>query len=426
MAAAANSAADSDIETSSTANAQKELLRFTTAGSVDDGKSTLIGRLLYDSKGVYEDQIASVRKASRQSLRRADRFLAAHRRPARRARAGHHHRRRLPLFLHAASASSSSPTRPGHEQYTRNMATGASTANLAIMLVDARKGVLPQSRRHAFIASLLGIPHCRGRGQQDGPGGLQRGRLRADPRRVRARLRRKLQAPRHVTSSRSARSKATTWSSESREHAVVSTGRRCSSIWKRCRSSDRNLGRDMRFPVQYVIRPDLDFRGYAGQVASGVIRPGDRGHGAAFRPHQPREVDRHLGRRTRRGLRADVGHGLPGRRDRHQPRRHAGEPSRMPHVSRRFEATVVWMTRKPLEPTAVSAQAHHPAGPGERSRQCIIASTSTTLSKIPADTTGAERDRRGFARDPPAAVLRSVPPESRDRRFHPDRSAYRT
>jgi sulfate adenylyltransferase large subunit len=139
-------------------NEEKELLRLSTAGSVDDGKSTLIGRLLYDSKGVYEDQIASVRKASvNQSAGSLDFALLTD---------GLRAEREQGITIDVAYRYFSTPKRkfiiadtPGHEQYTRNMATGASTANLAIILVDARNGVLPQSRRHAYIASLLGIPH---------------------------------------------------------------------------------------------------------------------------------------------------------------------------------------------------------------------------------------------------------------------------
>src|SRR5689334_15000473 len=138
--------------------AETELLRFTTAGSVDDGKSTLIGRLLYDSKGVYEDQLASVRKATRNlTTGGLDLSLLTD---------GLRSEREQGITIDVAYRYFSTPRRkfiiadtPGHEQYTRNMATGASTANLAIILIDARYGVLPQSRRHAFIASLLGIPH---------------------------------------------------------------------------------------------------------------------------------------------------------------------------------------------------------------------------------------------------------------------------
>src|SRR4051794_18129931 len=136
----------------------KELLRFTTAGSVDDGKSTLIGRLLYDSKGVYEDQLASVAKASANSSGGfIDLALLTD---------GLRAEREQGITIDVAYRYFSTPKRkfiiadtPGHEQYTRNMATGASTAHLAIILIDARNGVLPQSRRHAFIANLLGIRH---------------------------------------------------------------------------------------------------------------------------------------------------------------------------------------------------------------------------------------------------------------------------
>src|SRR6266705_2986229 len=133
---------------------QPQLLRLTTAGSVDDGKSTLIGRLLHDSNGIFEDQLESVRRASRDGLDLA--FVTD----------GLRAEREQGITIDVAYRYFSTPKRkfiiadtPGHEQYTRNMATGASTANLAIILVDARHGVLPQSRRHAYIAALLGIPH---------------------------------------------------------------------------------------------------------------------------------------------------------------------------------------------------------------------------------------------------------------------------
>src|SRR5271165_5833877 len=128
-----------------------DMLRFSTAGSVDDGKSTLIGRLLYDSKGAYEDQLASIRKNGHMDLSLLTDGLRAEREQG--------------ITIDVAYRYFSTPRRkfiiadtPGHEQYTRNMATGASTAGLTIVLIDARKGVLPQSRRHAYIASLLGIP----------------------------------------------------------------------------------------------------------------------------------------------------------------------------------------------------------------------------------------------------------------------------
>src|SRR5437016_8977524 len=136
----------------------KELLRFTTAGSVDDGKSTLIGRLLHDSKAVYEDQLASVKKSKiNRSSGPIDFSLLTD---------GLRAEREQGITIDVAYRYFSTPRRkfiiadtPGHEQYTRNMATGASTADAAIILIDATKGLLPQSRRHAYIASLMGIRH---------------------------------------------------------------------------------------------------------------------------------------------------------------------------------------------------------------------------------------------------------------------------
>src|SRR6266496_3134299 len=137
---------------------EKELLRFTTAGSVDDGKSTLIGRLLHDAKGVYEDQLASVKKSRvNRSTGPIDFSLLTD---------GLRAEREQGITIDVAYRYFQTPKRkfiiadtPGHEQYTRNMATGASTADLAVILIDARNGVLQQSRRHAFIASMLGIQH---------------------------------------------------------------------------------------------------------------------------------------------------------------------------------------------------------------------------------------------------------------------------
>src|SRR5271157_2696322 len=156
MAAVLDTALQFNVETFLALEQRKDLLRFSTAGSVDDGKSTLIGRLLYDSQNVYEDQIRSVTKASvNRSAGPIDFSLLTD---------GLRAEREQGITIDVAYRYFSTARRkfiiadtPGHEQYTRNMATGASTADLAIILIDARKGVLPQSRRHTFIASLLGI-----------------------------------------------------------------------------------------------------------------------------------------------------------------------------------------------------------------------------------------------------------------------------
>ena len=135
-----------------------ELLRFTTAGSVDDGKSTLIGRLLYDSKSIFEDQLEAVRRTSTQKgFEHVDLSLLTD---------GLRAEREQGITIDVAYRYFATPRRkfiiadtPGHIQYTRNMVTGASTANVALILVDARKGVLEQTIRHSFIAALLQIPH---------------------------------------------------------------------------------------------------------------------------------------------------------------------------------------------------------------------------------------------------------------------------
>src|ERR1700748_2149892 len=140
------------------ADTATSLLRFSTAGSVDDGKSTLIGRLLYDSKGVYEDQLASVRKATRNVTTHAlDLSLLTD---------GLRAEREQGITIDVAYRYFQTGHRkfiiadtPGHERYTRNMVTGASTADLAVILIDVRQGVVEQTRRHAFLASLLGIRH---------------------------------------------------------------------------------------------------------------------------------------------------------------------------------------------------------------------------------------------------------------------------
>lgn len=253
-------------------NERKDLLRFSTAGSIDDGKSTLIGRLLHDSKNVYEDQIQSVRNVSREksSEEKIDFALLTD---------GLKAEREQGITIDVAYRYFSTPRRkfiiadtPGHEQYTRNMATGASTANLAIVLIDARYGVLPQTKRHAFITSLLGVPHMivavnkmdlMGYSetvfreiQQDFVGFA--GKLNiADIRFIPISA---LNGDNVVT-----RSPEMPWYGsepllEILENVYI--------------GSDHNFV-DLRFPVQYVLRPNLDFRGYCGQVASGIIHKGD-------------------------------------------------------------------------------------------------------------------------------------------------------
>jgi bifunctional enzyme CysN/CysC len=255
-----------------------EMLRFATAGSVDDGKSTLIGRLLYDSKAIFEDQLASV---ERTSLERGD----AHTNLAL-LTDGLRAEREQGITIDVAYRYFATPKRkfiiadtPGHIQYTRNMVTGASTADLALVLVDARKGVLEQSRRHAFLASLLGIPHlvvCVNKMDLVDWSSDRFEEIKAEFRSFAMKL------DVHDL----------TFIPMSALHGDNVVDRSASMPWYEGSSllhhleevhiaSDRNLI-DARFPVQYVIRPqdqtnhDLhDYRGYAGTVAGGVFKPGD-------------------------------------------------------------------------------------------------------------------------------------------------------
>ena len=257
------------------ADSDDDLLRLATAGSVDDGKSTLIGRLLYDSKAIFADQLEAIEAVSR---RRGDGYvdLAL-------LTDGLRAEREQGITIDVAYRFFATPKRafiiadtPGHERYTRNMVTGASTADLSIVLVDARKGVLEQSRRHAHLASLLRIPHlvvCVNKMDLVGYSESAFGAIEDEFRAFGARL----DVPDVTFIPMSAlhgdnvveRSERMPWYSGPPllyhlEHVHV--------------AADRNLD-DVRFPVQYAIRPrdaaHRDYRGYAGRVAGGVLRPGD-------------------------------------------------------------------------------------------------------------------------------------------------------
>ncbi|GAB3869779.1 sulfate adenylyltransferase subunit CysN [Dactylosporangium cerinum] len=257
------------------AQRQMDLLRFATAGSVDDGKSTLIGRLLYDSKAIFEDQLEAVEATSRS---RGDEYtnLAL-------LTDGLRAEREQGITIDVAYRYFATPRRkfiiadtPGHIQYTRNMVTGASTADLALILVDARKGLVEQSRRHAFLCSLLRVPHlvlCVNKMDLVDYSQEVFDRIADEFTSFAA----KLEAPDLTVIPISAlhgdnlvtRSENMPWYEgpsllHHLEHVHI--------------ASDRNLV-DVRFPVQYVIRPQsttvADYRGYAGQVASGIMKPGD-------------------------------------------------------------------------------------------------------------------------------------------------------
>ena len=253
-----------------------EMLRFATAGSVDDGKSTLIGRLLYDTKTIFQDQLDAVERASVQmgtdytNLALLTDGLRAEREQG--------------ITIDVAYRYFATPKRkfiiadtPGHTQYTRNMITGASTADLAIVLIDARKGVLEQSRRHAFLASLLRIPHLVLAINKMDLVDYDEARFEE----VKDEFREFAMKLDIVD---------LTFIPVSALHGDNVVERSVNTPWYDGPSllhhleevhiaSDRNLI-DPRFPVQYVIRPQSDefhdYRGYAGTLAGGVMRPGDK------------------------------------------------------------------------------------------------------------------------------------------------------
>jgi sulfate adenylyltransferase large subunit len=372
--------------------ARTELLRLTTAGSVDDGKSTLIGRLLYDSKGVYEDQLASVRHATRNvTTNGLDLSLLTD---------GLRAEREQGITIDVAYRYFSTPRRkfiiadtPGHEQYTRNMATGASTADLAIVLIDARYGVLPQSRRHAFIASLLGIPQVVVAVNKMDLVDF-REEIFSSIRDEFGAFARQLEACEITYIPISAlegdnvvaRSRRMPWYGgpallEHLETVPV--------------EGSRNLA-DLRFPVQYVIRPNLDFRGFAGQVASGIIRRGDAitvlpsGQSSrvksivtwdgeleeAFAPMSVTvcledEID------VSRGDMLVHSDSLPGE-----------APPSQPHAGRRFDAAIVWMNQKPLAPNRPYLIKQSTQVMPARVRQIRARIDVNTLAHQPAEALG--------------------------------------
>ena len=255
---------------------EAELLRFSTAGSVDDGKSTLIGRLLYDTKSAFDDQLEHVEDVSR---RRGDeRVNLALLTDGLRAE------REQGITIDVAYRYFATTRRkfiiadtPGHIQYTRNMVTGASTANLAIVLVDARHGLVEQSRRHAFIASLLRIPHLVFAINKMDLVGWDEAvyrRIEDDFRNVAARL--DVQDIAAIPVSALTGANVVERSAEMPWYHGPTLLYHLETVHI---ASDRNLI-DVRFPVQWVLRPQSDefhdYRGYAGQVAGGVLRPGDQ------------------------------------------------------------------------------------------------------------------------------------------------------
>lgn len=264
-----------NIEAYLAAHENKSLLRFITCGSVDDGKSTLIGRLLYDSKMIFEDQLDALERDSKKQGTQGEEIdfallvdgLAAEREQG--------------ITIDVAYRFFSTEKRkfivadtPGHEQYTRNMATGASTADLAILLIDARKGILTQTRRHSFIASSLGIQHfVLAINKMDLVDFDEQifNQITADYAEFAKALRPDITIhPMPISAlggdNITALSERTPWFK----------GPALMQLLEAVDVEDDLVSKPFRMPVQWVNRPNLDFRGFSGQVASGSIRQGDR------------------------------------------------------------------------------------------------------------------------------------------------------
>ena len=252
---------------------QKDLLRFLTAGSVDDGKSTLIGRLLFDSKKLYEDQLDALERDSKRMGNAGDHIDYALLLDGLKAE------REQGITIDVAYRYFSTNNRkfiiadtPGHEQYTRNMITGGSTANLAIILVDARTGVITQTRRHTYLVSLLGIKHVVLAVNKMDLVDFDKNifdKIVSDYK--------EFVAPLNIPDIT-----CIPLSALDGDNVVEKSDR---TPWYEGPSlldfletvpidQDRNF-EDFRYPVQYVLRPNLDFRGFCGKVASGIVRKGD-------------------------------------------------------------------------------------------------------------------------------------------------------
>ena len=327
---------------------RKELLRFITCGSVDDGKSTLIGRLFYESKMIYEDQLAAIKKdTSRYGTTGDEVDLALF-------TDGLEDERQQGITIDVAYRYFSTDKRkfiiadtPGHEQYTRNMATGASTADLAIILVDARHGVLTQTKRHSFIVSLLGIKHIVVAINKMDIVGYDQAvfeKIKADYVAFASRLELPDVHFMPISALKGdnvvAPSPNMPWYTGSPLMPLLET------VYI---GSDRNL-EDFRFPVQLVLRPNLDFRGFAGTIASGIIRRGDEIMSLPSRKKsRVQSIVTFDGELEEAFAPQSVTLTLEDEIDSSR-----GDmlvrPGNVPKVDHKFEASIVWMSDEPLLP----------------------------------------------------------------------------
>jgi len=333
-----------DIEAYLARHEQKTLLRFVIVGSVDDGKSTLIGRLLFDTNMVYDDQLHAARKASNMEDGSLDLSLLTDGLAAEREQgitidvAYRYFNTEKRKFIVADT--------PGHLQYTRNMVTGASTADVGIILIDARLGVLEQSRRHAYIASLLGIPHLLV--------AVNKMDLKGYSRDVYDAIRKEFSG-----FTRSLRFKDVTYVPVSALKGDNVVKRSEQTPWYEGDTvlsflesvpvaEDRNL-KDFRYPVQYVLRPNLNYRGFCGQIASGVIKRGDTVMVLpSGKQSKVKHIDTYEGELEQASAPQSVTLRLADEIDISR-----GDmlvlPDNRPRVTRSFDAHLVWMHERPLD-----------------------------------------------------------------------------
>ncbi|MFZ1866401.1 MAG: sulfate adenylyltransferase subunit CysN [Polyangiales bacterium] len=331
-----------DIEAYLASYQEKELLRFVSVGSVDDGKSTLIGRILYDTGMVFEDQMEAVRAASQTD--KPDLALLTD---------GLKAEREQGITIDVAYRYFTTAKRkfiiadtPGHIQYTRNMVTGASTADVALILIDARHGVLQQSRRHAYIASLLGIPHlavCVNKMDLRDYSQQVFDEISADFTQFGKTLRFKdiqfFPVSALVGDNVVSDSDNTPWYDGPNVLEYLETV----PILE-----DRNF-EDFRYPVQYVIRPDLDYRGFAAEVASGVIAKGDPIVALpSGTTSKVKAIDTYDGELEEAFAGQSVTIRLEDEIDISRGDMIV-KPENLPRVTRRFDAHLVWMHEKPLD-----------------------------------------------------------------------------
>lgn len=326
----------------------KDLLRLLTAGSVDDGKSTLIGRLLFDSKKIYEDQLSALERDSKRVGHAGEEIDYALLLDGLKAE------REQGITIDVAYRYFSTNKRkfiiadtPGHTQYTRNMVTGASTANLAIILIDASKGVITQTRRHTFLVSLLGIKHV--------VLAVNKMDLVNYDQKVFDEICAEYKA--FITQLDVPDVNFIPIAALKGENVVEPTtlmpwyhGKSMLEFLESVHiSSDRNF-EDMRFPVQYVLRPDLDFRGFSARVASGIIRKGEKIMVLPSRKTSViKEIITYDGNLEEAFPPQSVTITLEDEIDISR-----GDmivyPDNLPRVERHFEAMLVWMDEKPMDP----------------------------------------------------------------------------